>query len=164
MTVNKQALNDLADYLLALPANYEGFDMGDFSYHPEKGWEVMYDGNNNPLCGTVGCALGHLPYVKGGKYFDETKDYVIESSPDLKFYYISWRYYSQEELGIEDSTLLWEFLFSGDWRHQDNTPQGAGKRIKYYLKYGLPNVIDDDYDWTYNLCDGELDLSFYDEV
>jgi hypothetical protein len=30
------------------------------------------------------------------------------------------------------------YLFGSDWVHEDNTPTGAAKRIRYFVANGLP--------------------------
>lgn len=102
-------LKKLADYLLSGNLKAE-FDMGMFSDR----------GSHSISCGTVGCAVGHGPYAGIPKDANET-----------------WYDYARIVFNGYDINLF-DWLFGGEWYHYDNTPEGAGKRILYALKYGVP--------------------------
>lgn len=70
-------------------------------------------------CGTVGCAVGHGPYAG------------VKKKPDT-----GWSRYCQESFGFKWTSIVFIFLFSSEWSSVDNTAEGAGKRILYFLMYG----------------------------
>ncbi len=115
--MHRNNLNKLADYLLALPEDYEDFDMGTFCKIP--GTEIEYDpADAVHACGTVACALGHGP--RAG----------IKPTP-----FESWREYCFRQFGLHWWSDEAEWCFGGAWSMIDDTPQGAGKRIKWLLDY-----------------------------
>jgi hypothetical protein len=129
----RQNLRTLADYLAALPEDYEHFEMSGFTYY--RGGIVAGGASyvNVTLpdlneCGTAACACGHGP-AAGIK--PEVGD--------------TWFSYSRKNF-TEGNELLFAFLFAGAWSMFDNTTKGAAKRIKYFLEFGVPNVDDDDDD------------------
>lgn len=114
-----QNLRRLAAYLLALPADYEDFDM--------SWWTADYRGPASTACGTVACAGGHGPMAG------------IPSLPGE-----CWATYIDRAF-VKGSNPLSDYLFSSAWTEHDNTPQGAGKRILYALHNGIP---ENEYDPT----------------
>lgn len=70
-------------------------------------------------CGSVGCAVGHAPFVGIEKFPNE-----------------AWGMYSVRVFGINNTDLVWDFLFSAKWVKFDNTSLGASLRIDYYLEFG----------------------------
>lgn len=102
----------LASYLLL--GNLKAkFNMGQYS----ESQDFLYIESD---CGSIGCAIGHGPY-----------------SGIQKFNIESWGEYSSRVFGISiwsDTIDAWDFLFGPDWVEIDNTPQGAAKRIQYFLK------------------------------
>ena len=126
----RKNLNKLADYLLALPKDYEHFDMNTFCSIPGKDahgeeWYVEFDPSTQEAksfpCGTVACAIGHAinAGIKNTKLYD------------------NWWYYSNDYL-LDTNSDEWAWCFHSSWHYVDNTPQGAGKRIKHLLDKGLP--------------------------
>jgi len=107
--MNRKNLLKLANYL-------EGdikveFNMGIYS---DNDWTPSSN------CGSIGCAIGHSPYAG-------IKKQILER----------WVKYSDRvfELPINE----WKWCFHNSWIMADNTPIGAAKRIKWLLKYGLPD-------------------------
>lgn len=120
--INIENFKKLADYLLSLPEDYCHFDM--IFYYQVTNNEI----NNTfrpievpfePGCGCVACALGHGPAVG-----------IIPNED------ISWEAYC--DIYFTDEDAVWRWCFSGLWEIQDNTPQGAGKRILWMLEHGVP--------------------------
>lgn len=70
-------------------------------------------------CGTICCAAGHGPYAGINRPTNE-----------------DWSEYIDRRLTSNTYEITW--LFCADWRKTDNTPEGAGKRILYLIRYGLP--------------------------
>ncbi len=122
-------LKKLADYLLAIPEDYTQFHMDDFcSYHSKQSSSVLakpFEATHAlTQCGTVACALGHGPAAGIEPRFDE-----------------SWRTYAMRCF-IPPSgfnSYEYQFIFGAEWSIVDNTPQGAAKRILFYLKNGIPD-------------------------
>ena len=152
----------LATYLSSLPADYQGFEMGDFFqsvavykkrkaglYSGEDYEQLMaeaqriandYAANNGGVarCGAVACAIGHGPSA-GFLFLPEELGKDPSSEPDWFDY--TYRVFLDEEEPGE----LFDWMFGGDWSGVDNTPQGAGKRIRYYLAHGVPEEFYEKY-------------------
>lgn len=108
-------LRKLAAYLLAGELKAE-FNMRDFT-DPEKRNLQLLEATE---CGSVGCAVGHGPFAGIPKTKQET-----------------WTQYSLRVFGLLDDNY-WEWCFSDGWALNDNTAQGAAKRILFLLEKGLP--------------------------
>lgn len=107
----------LAEYLDTGVTEYK-FDMKYF-FHKE--------------CGTVACAIGHLPFLLGHKAFPHGVYVSLRSSLQVFIYYGE---YAKAFLGVEKRE--WEWLFSADWVWVDNTARGAAARIYKMLESGVP--------------------------
>ena len=123
----------LANYLAALPENYEHFDMGVFITTDEsEPVPSMVTEDVLHRCGTVACAVGHGPAAgiapKQGQYW--------------------WGYLTNftggEENSFDDNIYLQ--LFDDDWSIVDNTTKGAAARIYHFLAHGLSNLDLDDFE------------------
>ena len=118
--MNRANLEKLAAYLESIPTDYEHFSMR--SYLEIDGAHIyMIDSSEELLrrCGTVACAVGHGPAAG------------IASLP-----YENWDCYSDRVFGLSHDE--WSWCFSSQWSGIDDTPQGAAKRIRYMLEYGVP--------------------------
>lgn len=168
---NRENFRRLADYLLALPADYAHFDMETFVRGPGIGrFSSMSEavryllahesdglGLESHYCGTVACALGHAPVVGIGRDFegdwwDYSGKYFVSCGGDED------PRMSPEEAEKERS--VWCFCFGEEWQEIDNTHVGAARRIEYVLDgrripawrdletwyESLPLVSDEDYD------------------
>lgn len=119
--MNIENLITLATYLEQLPANYSHFHMRTFYYeHGFAEYEYPNQVPAAPDCGTIACAIGHGPAAglpaKDGE---------------------GWLSYSKR---VFDTTPReWDWCFSADWQTTDNTPQGAAKRIRHLIEFGLPD-------------------------
>jgi hypothetical protein len=121
--MNTKNLILLRDYLIALPDDYAGFDMGTYN----EDIEDIEDFDNSlcptPIignyCGTSACVAGHMIYVKGlpPKGGDE-----------------GWWEYSCRVSGLDYWCNEFDFLFSVHWENLDNTVSGAVFRINYLMK------------------------------
>lgn len=110
-------LRILAEYLLSDELKAE------FSMRYFTGYSILTE-DNQLDCGTVGCAVGHGPFA--GIYKDSTE---------------TWGEYAVRVFGITSvSTGLYCWVFTSAWANYDNTAKGAGKRILYALKYGVPYI------------------------
>ena len=138
---HRSNLQKLVDKLLSLPKNYKNFDMTGFNdelYFIEEGnfydcplyLEQYQKAQENNYCGAVGCAVGHAVYIKEAKF---------KKSIDEDWIEYSFRLFGLDRYG-EDNNNCWIWCFSGDWSHNDNTPEGAAKRIQWMLEHnGVPN-------------------------
>jgi hypothetical protein len=119
-------------------------------------------------CGSIGCAIGFAPfygikkeegetfYEYGYRVFELDNEEEIEEAKNREMDVN----YSEEELDNDtfrhNHRGVFTYLFSSDWRHTDNTKEGAGKRIKHYLEKGLPR------NW-YEQMSGQANLSYLTE-
>ena len=137
---NIENLNTLATYLEQLPEGYEHFDMK--YYFVVQGRRLAYLVSEPKLesCGTVACAIGHGPAAG------------IPIKPEEL-----WGVYCARVFGLSGSA--WTWCFGEEWVHVDNTPQGAAKRIRHYLTYGLPEDAEEqrlgDTDYCYATDDNK---------
>lgn len=118
-------LRTLADFLMKNKADI-AFDM----YHYAKRADTtrpIYEAAQATECGTVCCAAGHGPAAGLKAQGDE-----------------NWNQYVHRTFGLNygDATYLW--LFHPHWTQVDNTPEGAARRIYWYLDKGLPSSQDID--------------------
>lgn len=124
-------LKKLALYL-AFGNLQAGFDMTLYdrepiTYTPDG---LLANGEGLNSCGTVGCAIGHGPYAGIEKLKGD-----------------SWLEYAEKAFGInaslvdEDADMPFRWLFDCEWCYFDNTPEGAAKRIVYFLVFGIPSTF-----------------------
>lgn len=122
---HRDNLTKLADYLAALPADYEQFDMNDYNRVKGDNWKggPLYIEKRRYDCDTVACAIGHGPAAGIRVYGD-----------------MGWNAYCIRVFGIDrwDHYDTFQYLFGPNWIHYDNTPQGAAERIRIYLESGVP--------------------------
>lgn len=118
--MNVENMNRLADYLDALPADYEHFDMR--MYRSYYGIECTFPSPYPLGCGAVACAIGHAPLAlpdvplgAGETWLDYTNRVLIDDSDE--------RYW----------------CFDYFWAAIDNTPGGAAARIRWLIAHGLPD-------------------------
>ena len=110
--MNVSNLEKLRDYLL-------GEIKSDFDMDQYDG--LRTDGLGWDDCGTIGCAVGHGPYAGIVKEVGET-----------------WVEYSERVFDLPAYGATWVWCFGALWHMYDNTARGAGLRIDYMLKYGVP--------------------------
>jgi hypothetical protein len=136
--MNTKNLILLRDYLIALPEDYKGFDMGNFNI------DITEHNLNGNHCGTAACMAGHMVYVDGLPKYDVRKGHWADYAG-----YVS-------GLSEESDCEKFEFLFSFDWEAFDNTIKGAVFRINFLLDN--PNY---DYDIDYIVFCIEHKLGVY---
>ena len=78
-------------------------------------------------CGTVGCAMGWAPFVKGLETLES--DFHADGSLNYGIYH--------NRIFKADTDDLWSFLFCPDWSKHDNTREGFVKRVDYLIERGL---------------------------
>lgn len=106
-------LKKLSEYLLKDNLKAE-FDM---SCYNDSGFSSSLEDH----CGTVGCAVGHGPYA--GIYKNKGDD---------------WGEYARKSFTSGEGSL-YKWCFDSFWVSTDNTPKGAGLRIKWFLEKGIPD-------------------------
>jgi len=147
--INKSNLRKLAKYLLSLPENYKSFDMslwlrnkrrnrwGEYTEFAPNEITKRLNDEGEYTCGTAGCAVGHAPLAGiPPKLGEDWTDYCDRTL-------VRW---------LADFTDEWQWCFGSEWASVDNTPQGAGKRIMYMLKHGVPVDWQDQMDGDAPLC------------
>jgi hypothetical protein len=143
-TQQRANLARLADYLAALPADYEHFSMENFLEFPlpprqQRALECEYAlgrwSMTGTRCGTAACALGHGPAA--GVLFRESEICWPEQASPGQPGVPDWLLYSRRFCPDSDTDpagrVLWRWLFGGEWMHCDDTPRGAAARIRYVL-------------------------------
>lgn len=121
----------LADYLYALPENYDKFHMGTFATRKSEDELCGYREitplkvlNELHVCGTTACAIGHGP-VCG------IKPIPLDTG---------WDTYAGRAFGTEFGSRLFSLCFSDAWEEYDNTAKGAAQRIYFLLDNGLESL------------------------
>lgn len=152
--MNRENLAKLADYLHTLPDDYAKFDMATYigrdSRHsatvddtPELR-QYLLNNDGLPDCGSVACAVGHGPAAHIFMLPDELTGGWGDGP--------QWSSYVERVFGFPPDSDEFRWLFSPEWARQDNTPQGAAKRIDYLLANGLPEGWDE-YVWVHDFLD-----------
>jgi hypothetical protein len=119
----KKRLLALADHIEAVPQDL--FDME--SYRLE---DDTLEG-----CGTVGCALGHAPALLIKRFHVRPASITMTMYSEIV---IDWDKVALQ-FGITDDVFnspAMAYLFHALWKHVDNTPTGAAKRIRWVVKHG----------------------------
>lgn len=150
--INRGNLLKLAQYLEALPLDYDKFEMKTF-------FEIADDGDIGfveagkiksaglIVCGTVGCAIGHGPSAGIQRLKDEDWiDYSYRQFVDVGFKRLG------DEEEVYEADDIWQWCFAATWTRIDNTPHGAAKRIRWYLDHGLPFDAVQQIHWKTELC------------
>lgn len=118
--MNRDNLEKLATYLEGLPADYDHFGMQTFLSQNGDDYHYADTAPTAGACGTIACAVGHGPAA---------------GIPAVGLAE-GWNGYSERVFALDHNQWVW--CFDGDWMHVDDTPQGAAKRIRHLLEYGLP--------------------------
>ena len=130
----------LANYLKALPEDYDHFAMESFIEGNVVNYifpRSLYNSDILNSCGTIACAVGHGPAAGIRPKKDEF-----------------WVGYSHRAFTIDEDE--WDWCFNGEWSEIDNTHVGAYKRIFYLIENGLPDF---DIEERVMLYDSEGSLS-----
>lgn len=143
----------LAIYLENLPDDYDKFQMYTFldagEMHRDNDFSRK-DAQDEYLaklhtCGSAACAVGHGPSL-----YEVDKVFKVKRHE-------GWSEYTARVFGIDDcddgeGERAFNWLFDGEWGDVDNTPKGAAKRIRWYLKKGVPENADAQLYGTEPLC------------
>jgi len=163
VTLNRENLTKLADYLDSLPDNYRSFMMSDFlvqtEYDPAEIARYMTEPNYN-MCGSAACAIGHAPAA--GIKVDMSTFTEYDKTSDM------WDYYHLEAFGIDWGEPISLWMFGGDWTYVDNTPKGAAARIRFILDGKTPPDINgepfDDSEMNYKIYDSRVTNETYTDL
>lgn len=115
--MKKENLQRMVDFLKSGKVTQEMFSMRSFRRGDDKHTE----------CNSVGCVLGWCTELDA----DNIKENYVYSSGGIAFY--EW---SEYFTGIPADGYDWDFLFSENWAEEDNTIQGAIKRLEFFIKNG----------------------------
>lgn len=124
----------------------------DFHYNQDyaETKDMVVKGEVDP-CGTTACAAGWAAVIhKRLRMRVPTKNESLVAGSE--YMVIDWEKFSGKLTG--HNMTLFKWLFDGSWTSWDNTPNGAARRIRYALKYGIP----DDFDTFPRPYDGMPDL------
>lgn len=138
--INLKKLKELRDGLQELVDDGtvadHNFNMNHYRSDSDGGYEDFISKKD---CGTAGCVLGWMPFIKGLEVNKE-KDIFLYGGSDTNFVA-----YAERVLGMsygnridhqyenEEMVNKWDFLFSGEWSDHDNTVDGAIARIDTFL-------------------------------
>lgn len=136
--MNKENLLKLADYLEKVPS--DKFEMLHFRRN-EGGDSIPYISKSD--CGTVGCAVGWAPFVKG---LEPIKTDFLTTAR-LSFYK-----YGHRVFRLLGSSDRWDWCFHPGWSPIDNSPKGAAARIRYLVNNGLPKDWKEQMEGKASLC------------
>jgi len=125
--MNNKNLVKLSKYILSEVSD-EQFDMEFFRSSGEECDVKFYSKED---CGTVGCALGWSPFVKGLEVVEDDFIEIFAGFNRLVFYE-----YSERVFGIDCSEDCWKFIFHSLWYEIDNTREGFVKRVLYLIEGG----------------------------
>ena len=132
MGVNYTNLRLAADYI-EKHVNDEHFNMSCFR-QSDDGEEVPFETRED--CGTIGCSLGHCPFVPG---LEPVKDEFTgrriwpskySSANSRQAQILSFNTYSDNKFGLTDGDTLFQFMFSGQWELYEPSRAEAVKRIR----------------------------------
>jgi len=122
--MNTKNLILLANYLEALPSNWQHFTMSEFMVVESNDVEP-YDAKDTVSCGTSACAIGHAVFVEG----------LPKPKGD-----VDWVTYGKQLFDIHCSHPAWSWCFSSSWACVDDTPKGAAARIKHLIEVGKDSL------------------------
>lgn len=131
MSLNRENLTKLAEYLEQLPVDYPHFDMLRYETFDDFSDLVNYVRNGRDdtvwVCGTVACAVGHGP--SAGILFtdNEMDDGVPRWGVYAERFSTDWRERGWMFTGLANDGWWW------NWRTLDNTHRGAAARIRFLL-------------------------------
>lgn len=129
--INERNLLRMADLIEKIPQSQ--FNM---SYYRIKG------DSDTVECGSVGCIIGHCTKLDSSSNISRFPSGTID--------FTAW---SAKFTNVKHGSMAWNYLFSSLWKDVDNTPIGSAKRIRHYVKNGLPK------NWEKQM-DGNADLSY----
>lgn len=111
-------------------------------------------GKDINTCNSIGCTLGWAVSIPEFKL--ERGDFS-NTSP----FPLLWNEYCYRIFDISPETIVWDFLFSEEWEHIDNTPTGAASRIRYVLE---GDIDLSDFELYTNDCEGNKIFEPYETV
>ena len=126
MKINIENLTKLADFLES-EVKDEQFDI--YAYRKKFGEDYPFFSKSD--CGSVGCALGWLPFISSAEDVQ-----VCSRSGEVDFGVLSKRV-----LGVEEFSLFGQYMFSSRWADNDHekTREATIRRIRNVIS-GLPET------------------------
>ena len=118
--MNRNNLLKLAEGIAGIPEEF--FKMSTFRSRDEDQMHISLEG-----CGSVGCAVGWGPFIKGlgiKKNHIDSCNHFAFMTYDEDLFFNNYNY--------------WEWCFDGDWGKVDKTARGAALRIQELVYNGLP--------------------------
>lgn len=134
MKINKKNLVKLRDGLLGVPDEFFCIKRYRSEYSYNKDFVSLDD------CGTVGCALGWAPFMKGLEFLDSEFYSSFNNYEKLDF-----DEYSERLFGMRmsiDNPSEWDWVFGSEWETVDNTPLGVVFRIEYLFDNNMKAPCD----------------------
>lgn len=147
---NVENLTKLGKRLAGLSWNYnkQHFNMQSYMKHNDDQIDSATEGVNivqTHFCGTVMCAVGHVPIImpkqvlqldkEYRKFFEYTEENGYD--PNDGTYGADWGDICRYLLGVAPMGNVWSFLFGGDWGsscvYYNRTSWAAADRIAWYL-------------------------------
>lgn len=135
----------LADYLDALPDDYQHFGM--LAYWTPDSLMALDPRDPDPAhhgCRTAACAVGHGPAALGLNplQLNRYRSSWDRSMARFDFYAFMCDYLrvetADETYNKPNGHLPFRWMFDANWSDTDDTPQGAAARIRHYLNHGAP--------------------------
>lgn len=122
---HRRNLEVLRDSIVQVPQEF--FDMK--FYRSDKGI-MPVDLVPGKECGTLGCALGWVPFMLG---IEGNLRFFDEGSPLFRGDIFYWSGYSYLLFGLRQGSVFWGWVFASRWTEIDNTPEGVAYRIDILL-------------------------------
>lgn len=131
--VNKENLEILAAGLLGeiKPTIDPGSTVFDMSHYtiPEDKDEDHIDDPSLTECQSAGCAIGWAPFFG-----------IEKMEGEFWHDYAARQFFNTVNDGVMiDDTPAFTWMFGFGWKAGDNSKEGAGLRIRHFLKHGVPS-------------------------
>ncbi len=155
--INLEALIMLRDHI------ENNVKQSDFNMH---NFRMDRDGRTKDFisssqCGSVGCILGHMPFINNPAFCTIYQDWKIPNIRNHDFGdrlpTLDFLAYSERVLKIASNEAVWDYLFSGDWAVIDNTVEGAVFRLNNVISDIQSGMGDQELDEKYILKTMRLD-------
>ncbi len=127
--MNRENLANMAEYIKTVPPGF--VDM--IRFRETNVRDILAKVEQTHKCNTIGCIIGHCTIL------DLEENLPRHWNGDIDF-----TVWSKQFTGLMPSSDEWKYLFGANWSTVDNTPEGAAKRIYYFLEHGLPATWKDE--------------------
>lgn len=129
--MNYERLKIMYNHLL-LNVKDDSFDIS--KYSNKKYWQFTWEMEEDHKCGTIGCIIGHcvkLDWENVKNNFTQSLFNPINRMFEISILYAEW---SEDFLGINCYSKLWDFLFSPSWSKKFNSRQDALTRMRFLIE------------------------------